>query len=105
MRSTSLRERSATPSRWRRGGLGGVPVGSARRISGIVHLLRSGDQQNGVLLVDLDESHLHSLGVRGGKVLANEVGSDRQLAVPAIDEHGKLHAVGAAVVEESVDRR
>jgi hypothetical protein len=38
------------------------------------------------------------------QVLADVVGSDRELAVPAVDEHGELDARRAAVVEEGIDR-
>src|SRR5437870_5324050 len=103
MRSTSPRVRSATARRCRLGGRGGVPGGSARWMSGIGCLLRCGNQQDGVLLVHLDQLHLYTLGVRRGQVLADEVGSDRKLAVTAIDEDRELHASRASVVEERLD--
>src|SRR6266540_48764 len=37
----------------------------------------------------LGESHAHLLAARGGHVLADIVGADRQLTVPAVDERGK----------------
>jgi len=40
-----------------------------------------------------------------GKVLADVVGTDRQLAMAAVGEHGELHALRAAVVEQRLDRR
>ena len=45
---------------------------------------------------------MDSLVERGGKVLAHEVGADRQLAVTAVHQHRELHAVGAAVVEQGL---
>jgi hypothetical protein len=41
---------------------------------------------------------------RGGQVLADVVGPDRQLAVAAVDEDGELHARRPPEVEERVDR-
>jgi aminopeptidase len=41
----------------------------------------------------------------GGKVLADVVGPDRQLAVAAVGEHCELDARRAAVVEQRLDRR
>src|SRR6266568_3932760 len=73
-------------------------------ISPMLLLLGIGDQKHPVDLVDLDELDLDALVARGRQVLADVVGADRQLAVAAIDEHGKLDAVGTAVVEECLDR-
>ncbi len=47
---------------------------------------------------------MHVLGARGRQVLADVVGADRQLAVAAVGEHGELHALGAAVGEQRLDR-
>src|SRR5919109_1271344 len=41
---------------------------------------------------------------RGGQVLADVVGPDRELAVPAVDEHGELNSLRAAIVEQRLDR-
>ena len=65
---------------------------------------RLADEQDGVDLVHLDELHLDALAARGGQVLADVVGPDRQLAVAAVDEDGELDARGPAVVEERLDR-
>ena len=55
--------------------------------------------------VQLLDPHVDPLLARGRQVLADVVGADRQLAVAAVDEHGELHPLGAAVVEQRVDRR
>ena len=65
---------------------------------------RGRDEQDAVDLVDLEELHLDALPAGGREVLAHVVGADRELAVAAVDEHGELDALGAAVVEEGVDR-
>ena len=39
-----------------------------------------------------------------GHVLADEVGADRQLAVPAVDQHGQLHGARPAEVAQRVER-
>ena len=41
---------------------------------------------------------------RGGKRLPEVIGRDGQLAVSAVNEHGKLDAGGAAVVDEFGER-
>src|SRR3954447_13462016 len=88
------------------GGAGGRRSSRMTRMSAIVRsLLWRWYEQNLVDLVDLDELHLDALVARGRQVLADVVGADRQLAVAAVDEHGKLHARRAAVVEERLDRR
>src|SRR5919204_988876 len=104
-RSTSSRSRSPMEIRCRRGGsFGGSRSSRMTRISATGRfLLRCRDQQDLVDLVDLDELHLDALVAVGGKVLADVVGANRQLAVAAVGEHGKLHARGAAVVEERLD--
>ena len=53
-----------------------------------------GDEQDAVDLVHLDELHLDALAAGGRQVLAHVVGADRQLAVPAVGEHGELDARG-----------
>ena len=54
--------------------------------------------------VDLLDAYVHALRACCRQVLAHVVGADRQLAVAAVGQHGQLHAVGAAVVEQGVDR-
>jgi hypothetical protein len=56
-------------------------------------------------LVHLDELDLDALVPGGRQVLADVVGSDRQLPVPAVGEAGELDPRRAAVVEEGIDRR
>ena len=52
-----------------------------------------------------DEAHLDVLTARGGHVLADVVGAQRQLAVAAVDEHGELHGAGPADVAQRVQGR
>src|SRR5262245_35863484 len=54
--------------------------------------------------VNLLQADVYALVARGRKVLADEVGTDRQLAMAAVDDHGELDALGPAVVEEGLDR-
>ena len=51
------------------------------------------------------DADVDALGARGRQVLADVVGADRQLAVAAVGQHGELHARGAPVVEQRLDRR
>ena len=44
--------------------------------------------------VDLLDADVDALAARGGQVLADVVGPDRQLAVAAVGEHRELHAAG-----------
>src|SRR5262245_32493278 len=67
-------------------------------------LLRGWDQQDPVDLVDFDELDLDALLARRRQVLADVVGTDRKLSVAAVGEAGELHARGAAVVEQRLDR-
>src|SRR5436305_4426634 len=109
-RSTSSRSRSPIEIRCRRGGsFGGSKSSRMTRISALRALWSTGvlpfaSQHDLVDLVDLDELHLNALFAVGRKVLADVVGADRQLAVAAVGQHGELHARGAAVVEERLDR-
>src|ERR671932_1386926 len=68
-RSTSSRSRSPIEIRCRRGGsFGGSRSSRMTRISANGGLLSSGDQQDAVDLVDLDELHLDALVAMGGEV-------------------------------------
>src|ERR671935_2566762 len=69
----------------------------------VAPFFRRGDEQDAVDLVDLDELHLDALVARGRQVLADVVGADGELAVPAVDEHGQLDPRRPPVVEERVD--
>src|SRR3954468_12143276 len=105
-RSTSPRSRSEMPSRWRRGSAGGGSLGSsgaARRWTVSV-IVSSSEQHDAVAVVRLVELDADALGERGGNVLADVVRPDRQLSVAPVDEDGELHARGAAVLEQGVDR-
>ena len=50
------------------------------------------------------EQHDDLLAAGGGHVLADVVGADRQLAVPAVDEHGQLHRARTPVLAQRVER-
>src|SRR5579884_938465 len=60
-------------------------------------------QQDGVEAVSLLQSHLDALAVRGWHILADEVGADGQLAVPAVHQDGELHLARASRIEQCVD--
>src|SRR5919198_4018489 len=103
-RSRSSRVTSPIEMKCRRGGgAGGRRSSRMTLISPMRLLLGVGDQQDAVDLVDFDELHLDALVARGREVLADVVGTDRQLAVAAVDEHGELDPVGTAVVEQRLD--
>ena len=77
-----------------------------RRMSAVMALLFGcGYEQDAVDLVDLDELHLDALVAGRRQVLPDVVGAYGQLAVPSVDEHCELDALGAAVIEERLDRR
>ncbi len=105
-RSTSSRPRSATESRWRRSGARGGSSSPGTTCRSVIDSTSSASSTSidAVDLVDLDELHLDALVARGGQVLADVVGPDRQLAVAAVGEDGELHARGPAVLEQRVDR-
>src|SRR5919201_5034774 len=106
-RSTSSRVTSLIEMKCRfGGGAGGRRSSRITLMSAVMApLLWRWDEQDAVDLVHLDELHLDALAAGGRKVLADVVGADRQLAVPAVDQHGQLDPVGPAVVEERLDRR
>jgi hypothetical protein len=54
--------------------------------------------------VGLGEQHDDRLAVCRRHVLADVVGPDRQLAVPAVDQHGQLHRARAPVLGQGVQR-
>src|SRR4029453_2071552 len=85
-RSTSSFVRSVIEIRCRRSGPRGGS--SSSRISGVTSAMRSllgfGDEKDTVDFVHLDELHLDALAARGRKVLADVVGTDRELAVAGV---------------------
>ena len=54
--------------------------------------------------VGLGERHPDALVERGGDVLADVVGADRQLPVAAVDQDRELHGAGPAEVGQRVER-
>src|SRR6266545_351583 len=103
-RSTSSRLRSAIEIRCRFGGGGGGRRSSRMTCKSPIGFLRSWDEQDLVDLVDLDELNLDAFLAGGRQVLPDVVGSDRKLPVAPVGEAGALHARGAAVVEQGLDR-
>src|SRR5262245_49689392 len=61
-------------------------------------------QHDAIEAAQLGKRHLHRLVARGLHRLAHEVGLDRQLAVPAIDQRRELHRARPAEVHERVER-
>ena len=61
------------------------------------------DEENLFVVVDLTEFDLNDLAARGRDGAADEAGFDGKLAMAAVDEDEQLHALGAALVEESVE--
>src|SRR5688500_15591957 len=95
-RSMAARSRSSIASRClmsmllRRGGMG----------RGLLARVGDGDL---VDLVVVGDPHVDPLVARRRQVLADVVGADRKLAVATVHQHGQLHSLGPAVVEEGVD--
>src|SRR5260370_9458202 len=73
-------------------------------ITRAAYLLLAGNDHRLVKPVLLGHQHLDALGVGGGHVLADVVGSDRQLAMAAVDEHRQLDRARPAEVEQRVHR-
>jgi hypothetical protein len=66
-------------------------------------ILASLDEENGVVLVDLDELDVDPLAWSGRKVLADIIRTDWKLAMAAIHKHCELHARRTAELHERVD--
>src|SRR5713226_9601106 len=64
----------------------------------------AGNDHRLVESVLLGHQHLDALGVGGGHVLADVVGSDGQLAMASVDEHRQLNRARPAEVEQRVHR-
>jgi hypothetical protein len=47
---------------------------------------------------------LHDFVRRGGDVLSDVVGADRELPMAAVDEHGEAYEAGAPELEDRVER-
>src|SRR5437660_6356832 len=63
------------------------------------------DDGGGVGAVDLPEQHLDPLRARGGDVLADVVGPNRQLAMAAVDQDHQLDRPRAPELDQGVHRR
>src|SRR5262249_61340674 len=89
---------------------GGAPAwGPPRRPGAVPPLppagrLRVGSpaEQDRVVAVHLGEQHPDELLRRGGQVLADVVGADRQLPVAPVDKDRELHRSGPAEIVERV---
>ena len=79
-----------------------VQVGGRQQV--LDHGLPPGQLDLVHAVVGLGEGHPDALGERGGDVLADVVGADRQLPVTAVDQHRELHRAGPADVVERVQR-
>jgi hypothetical protein len=76
------------------------------RFSAVVEVLVGElDQENLFVVVDLTEFDLNDLASRRGDGAADEAGFNGKLAVSAVDEDEQLHALGAPLVEESIEGR
>src|SRR5262245_52175536 len=73
------------------------------RVQAMLSLLGFFDD-DAVFTVVLAQAHGHALAARGGKVLADVVRTDRQLAVATIDEARQLDRGGPAEVDDRVER-
>src|ERR1041384_2800533 len=49
------------------------------------------------------ETHVDFFAERGRNIFAHEIGLDRQIAMSAIDQHGELHAAGAAEIVQRIE--
>src|SRR4029453_14683953 len=63
-----------------------------------------GLHDNFVMTVYLLEPHLDAFAPRRGHVLADVVRLDRQLAMPAIDEHDQMDRLGTPEVDQRIER-
>src|SRR5258708_285563 len=68
------------------------------------YLLLAGNDHRLVDSVLLGHQHLDALRVGGGHVLADVIGSDRQLAMASVDQHRELDRARPAEVEQRVHR-
>jgi hypothetical protein len=57
-----------------------------------------------VLRVDLGEQDMHHLALRGGQVLPDVVGADRELAVAAVDQDRELDRARPPEVVQGIER-
>src|SRR5215813_12162480 len=69
-----------------------------------ISALLCGDEHDFVASVSLCEPYLNRFGGGRGQILAHVVGADRQLPVPAVDQHGELHTARPAEVHERIER-
>ena len=72
-----------------------------------MHLLDRGGflHGHGVVAVEFPHVHADVVIATGGHVLADEVGTDRQLTMASVDQHRQADASGTAEVGEGVHRR
>src|SRR4030095_15670336 len=73
------------------------------RVQPISGLLRFFDHHS-ILAVVLPQAHRHALALGRRQVLADVVGADGQLAVPAVDQDGELDHLGASEIDQGVER-
>ena len=78
---------------------------SSRPISSRLSKLLVSNDDHPVLPIGLLQVDKHSLAARGGHVLSDVVGAERQLAVTAVDEDRELHGARPTDVAERVQGR
>ena len=97
-----LRRGARAPARRRRGsGRPRTAGGASRRRS---FGRRCPSMVTASVAVDLGDGDPDPLDQRGGEVLADEVGADRQLAVAAVDQHREPYGGGPADLGQRVER-
>src|SRR5579875_3654901 len=97
-RSPAPRGRVRARGRWRvccRG------AAKRRRLALAVYQLH---EQHLLVIVDLAQLDLDNLAAGGRDDAANVFGFNRQFTVAAINQHEQLHALGAAMVKQSIQR-
>src|SRR5262249_27221146 len=62
-------------------------------------------QVHRVFTVEFLQPYVDEFTESGRHILTNEIGFDGQLAVAAVDEHGKLNALGSAKIVQRIERR
>src|SRR5215470_3666414 len=69
-----------------------------------ISALLCGDEHDLVAPVPFLEPYLDRFADCGGQVLAHVVGPNRQLPMPAVDQHGELHAARTPEIHQRVER-
>src|SRR5262250_3407979 len=70
-----------------------------------ISALLCGYEHDLVAPVPLLEPYLDRFARGSGEILPHVVGANRQLPVPAVDQHGQLHGAGSPEVHQGIERR